>query len=362
MNRINLRRPRRKRASRVKKIGLAPGSVVYTGHKEDRKLKIDLMQYDSEEVEEQLDLISSSCLALKKSDKANWFVISGLNNVKEIEGIGHQFKMSLLDVEDLVNTAHGPALNSGDGYLVVIMKLLSYDSNLELNMEHLSLVLFPDSLLLLHEDEEEDFQIVKERIRKSKGKIRNHSTDYLLFALMDYTIDHYFQILETISDKVESLEDQMYFGESQDDITNDIQLLKKEALRIRKAISPLIEITGRLIRMDGNLISEETKTYLKDLQEHVSQIMESMDLNREMIGGLMGMHMTLISNKMNEVMKVLTIISTIFIPLSFIAGVYGMNFEHMPELAYRHGYFILLGIMFILILSMIIYFWKKKWF
>ena len=182
-----------------------------------------------------------------------------------------------------------------------------------------------------------------------------------MYAVMDSIVDHYFQVMETFTDKVEALEDGIFVSSSQEDVADEIHALKKELLRIRKAVNPLNEITSRLEKTDSDLVSEQTQEFMKDLREHVAQIIESIEMNREMVWGLMDMYMSLLSNRMNEVMKTLTIISTIFIPLSFIAGVYGMNFDYMPELGFRYGYFILLGLMGIIIILLLIYFKKRKW-
>ena len=352
---------RDKRISRSKKIGLAPGSVIYTGLKNKRDLKIDLIQYDSESFEELKLKTTQECLTAVVPGKVNWFIIDGLNHVSEIESIGLKSNMILLDIEDLVNIAQRPTASFGEDYLKVIFKLLSYDTAQELVSEHLSMVLLKESLIIFHESDEPVFGSVKDRIKTRQGRIRSRGSDYLMFALMDYIVDHYFQLTESLTEKVELMEDQIFKGDDQESITNDIQLLKKEVVRIRRVVNPLLDIIGRIVRLEGDLISDPTKVFLKDLQDHVSQVVESVEMNREMIWGLMDMHMTILSNKMNEVMKVLTIISTIFIPLSFIAGVYGMNFENMPELSYKYGYFILLGAMALLILGMIFYFKRKKW-
>ena len=361
MKRRKTLKPKEKRISRSKKIGLAPGSVVYTGFKSERDLRIELIQYNLDSISETSLKDSVDCLSAIKSDNVNWFIINGLNNVKEIETIGLQSEMTLIDIEDLVNTAQRSSLGVNDKYLKIIMKLLSYDKGLELKSEHLAMVLFQDSLIMFHESDTEGFDLVKERIRNANGRIRSRSADYLMFALMDYVIDHYFQVLESLTDRVELIEDRIFQGTSDNSLANDIQQLKKEVLRIRRAVKPLNDITSRLVRNEGDLISDQTKLFFKDLQDHISQVNESVEMNREMIWGLMDMHMTLISNKMNEVMKMLTIIATIFIPLSFFAGIYGMNFEYMPELSYKYGYFILLGAMSLLILGMIFYFRRKKW-
>lgn len=361
MNRRKTERSQGTRISRSKKIGLAPGTVIYTGFKKDRELKMNLIQYDSESLEESVLESAEECLSAVASDKVNWFTVDSLHPVEEIKRLGLNSNMTLLDIEDIVNIAQRPTLNAGDNYLKVIVKMLSYDKEDELVSDHLSLVLLKDTLILFHESDELDFGSVKERLKTAHGRIRSRTADYLLFALMDYVVDQYFQLVETLTDRVELMEDQIFKGVGQESITNEILQLKKEVIRIRRAVNPLLEITGRISRMEEGLIRNSTKLFFKDLQDHVHQVVESVEMNREMIWGLMDMHMTILSNKMNEVMKVLTIISSIFIPLSFIAGIYGMNFDHMPELGFKYGYFILLGFMALLIVLMIFYFRKRKW-
>ena len=349
------------RSSRRKKLGLAPGSVVYIGLKGDRDLKIDLIRYDAQHLEELACDTTDACLKEMKPGFVNWMNLNGLNNIAEIESVGRHFEMKTLDVEDLVNTAQRPALNMSDDYLVLIMKILAYDKKLTLSDEHICFVLFKDTLLTFNESDREEFNSVMTRVRSGSGRLRSRGSDYLMYALMDSIVDHYFQVMEIFTDKVEALEDGIFESKSQEDVADEIHALKKEILRIRKAVNPLNEITSRLEKTDSDLVTEPTQEFMKDLREHVAQIVESIEMNREMVWGLLDMYMSLLSNRMNEVMKTLTIISTIFIPLSFIAGVYGMNFEYMPELGFKYGYFILLGLMGVIIILLLIYFKKRKW-
>src|SRR5690606_12943564 len=199
-----------------------------------------------------------------------------------------------------------------------------------------------------------------ERIANSKGRIRSNGADYLLFSLLDAIIDQYFELLDHMGVKIERLEETL-FEEASDDITFEIQELKRTILRIRRAVFPLREVLSRLEKLDSVIIEEKTRIYFSDLYDHVTPVSENIEIYREMTWGLMDMYMTTLSNKMNEVMKVLTIIATIFIPLTFIAGIYGMNFEYMPELQWKYSYFVLWGIMFVVFLMMIYYFRRKKW-
>jgi magnesium transporter len=335
--------------------------VVYVGLKGVSELKIDLVRYNEEQFEESSFSTIEPYLKELEPSMVNWFSFNGLNRVKEIGTVGRHFGINVLDVEDIVNTAQRPSLNVTDKYLVLIIKMMRFDGDLVLRREHISLVLFKGALLLFHESDRDEFPSIRNRIESKKGRIRSRGADYLLFAILDSAVDNYFHLMESMTDKVESIEDKIFEGKEQEVVTNEIQNLKREILRIRKAVTPLMEITNRFERVHTDLISKETRDLMKDLHEHVAQVMESVEMNREMIWGLMDMHMSLLSNKMNEVMKVLTIISTIFIPLSFIAGVYGMNFEYIPELKFRYAYFLLLGIMVLIIVGMLFYFRRKKW-
>lgn len=346
---------------RTVKTGLAPGSVVYTGQKTDRPLQIDIVRYSTEEIVETTTTDIDDCLLENKSKDVIWININGLNHVDGIKKLGEYYIISPLVLEDLVNPAQRPKLVEMDRYIHLNMKILKYDTSLNLNLENLSFVLFDKMLITFMETDLNQMQAVKDRLKAGKGRIRSLGPDYLTFALIDNVVDHYFYLTEALTEKIEIIEDKIFKAENSDQIPNEIQLLKKEVLRIRKAINPLNEMTNRLSRIDTDLIETRTHDYFKDLHDHVVQVLESIDISREMIWSLMDMYMNFLSTKMNEVMKVLTIISTIFIPLSFIAGVYGMNFEYMPELVIHHAYFVILGLMLLVIVFMLFFFRKKKW-
>ena len=205
------------------------------------------------------------------------------------------------------------------------------------------------------------FDSVRERLRFGKGRIRGLGSDYLLYALIDAVTDHYYSIIETMGDKIETLEDNLFNGQTQNEISQQIQDLKRELLKVRRAIFPLREIINRIEKTENKLILDKTLHYYRDIYDHIIQVTENIDIYREMVWSLMDMYMTAISNKMNEVMKVLTIIATIFIPLTFIAGIYGMNFDNIPELHYKYSYFVLWLVMILLFIGMLFYFKRKKW-
>ena len=223
------------------------------------------------------------------------------------------------------------------------------------------MILGKDYVTTFQEADGDVFDGLRDRLANSKGRIRNAGSDYLMFAILDAVVDNYFSVIETMSAKIELLEDQLFENKVQNDITEDIQDLKKEILRIRRAIIPLREVINRIEKTDTTLIEPRTQNYIRDLYDHIIQVSESVEIYREMIWGLMDMYMTTISNKMNEVMKVLTIMASIFIPLTFMAGIYGMNFEYIPELKLEYGYFYLWGAMIIVFFVMIWYFKRKRW-
>ena len=239
--------------------------------------------------------------------------------------------------------------------------MLYYDANEKIVSEQVSFVLGKNYVLSFQESEGDVFDSVRNRIRQAKGRVRTLQTDYLLYVLIDAIVDHYFSVIEILGDKIEDFETAIFSGDVDDDISQKIQNLKREILRVRRAIFPLREVISRIEKNENKLIQKKTITYYRDIYDHLIQVSENIDIYREMIWSLMDMYMTTISNKMNEVMKVLTIMASIFIPLTFIAGIYGMNFEYIPELQYKYSYFILWGIMIVLFIGMLYYFRKKKW-
>ncbi len=351
----------KKRKLRSKKhIGQIPGSVIYTGEKQDHKLFIEAFDYNKDmHIEKEL-LDVEECFNFEFGT-VTWININGLNHVHAIERIGEHYELHPLVLEDIVNISQRPKIDEYDDYLFVVLKMLYYDANDKIVSEQVSFVLGPEYVLTFQESEGDVFDSVRERIRQGKGRVRSMGADYLLYVLIDAIVDHYFSVIEILGDKIEDFETTIFSGNVDDDISQKIQNLKREILRVRRAIFPLREIISRVEKGDNSLIEPKTITYFRDVYDHLIQVSENIDIYREMIWSLMDMYMTTISNKMNEVMKVLTIMASIFIPLTFIAGIYGMNFEYIPELQYRYSYFILWGVMIVMFIAMLIYFKRKKW-
>jgi magnesium transporter len=354
---------KKKRISKYKKkLGLSPGSVIYTGNKESQELFIESFDYDNDKFEEKVHSNIEDVFDFKNTNTKTWININGLNHIKAIQEIGNHFDLHALTLEDIVNTNHRPKIDDYTSYIFIVLKMLYYDENEEIVNEQVSFILSENYVLSFQEAEGDVFDPLRERIRNPKGRIRTLGTDYLLYALIDAIADHYFVVIETLSHKIEDLEDDLFKGFSQEEISNQIQNLKREILKIRRAIFPLREIINRIEKNDSIFIRSSTMPYFRDIYDHIIQVSDNIEIYREMIWGLMDMYMTSISNKMNQIMKVLTIISTIFIPLTFLAGIYGMNFDNIPELHYKNAYFILWGIMISLFLIMLYFFKRKKWF
>ena len=344
-----------------KHIGQVPGALVYTGDKESNSLFIESFDYTPDAFTELELKTVEEAFTYKSSRSKTWINFNGLNEISEIEKVGKYYNLHPLILEDIVNTSQRPKIDEYNDYLFLVLKMMYYDEDENIISEQVSLVLGHNYVLTFQESEGDVFESLRDRIRFGKGRIRNESADYLLYTLIDAVVDNYFLIIETMGNKIEDLEDNLFSGLTQGEISHEIQNLKREILKIRRSIYPLREVISRIEKSESELIEAKTKHFFRDVFDHIIQISETIDIYREMIWSLMDMYMTNISNKMNEVMKVLTIIATVFIPLTFIAGIYGMNFENIPELHYEYSYHILWAVMIVLFLGMLLYFKRKKW-
>lgn len=356
-----------RRPKSTKALNQVPGTVTYIGRKESIQTNLDVIDFDKDSYVRYSSTNPEDAFNFEDDQKNTWININGLSNTKEIEKLGKYYELHPLILEDIVNTNQRPKVDEFKDYFFLVVKMLYFKkdskekNNGSLINEHISFVVGKDYVLTFQEADGDVFDGVRERLESSKGRIRQSGPDYLLFSLLDAIIDQYFEVIDGLGDKIEVLEDNLFQAQPSDDITYEIQELKRTILRIRRAVFPLREVLSRLEKFDSSLIEDKTRNYYRDLYDHIIQVSENIDIYREMTWGLMDMYMTTISNKMNEVMKVLTIIATIFIPLTFIAGVYGMNFEFMPELEWKYSYFVLWGIMIIVFLLMLYYFRRKKW-
>jgi magnesium transporter len=352
----------KKRTQDYKKhIGQVPGTLIYTGKKPDKDFHVECFDYTKDSIEESVLLNIEDAINYKLTDSVTWINVDGLKHTDQIENIGKQYDLHPLVLEDIVNTTQRPKIDEYEGYLFIVLKMLYYDENESIVIEQVSFVLGKNYVITFQESEGDVFNSIRERLRLANGRIRGLKSDYLMYALIDAVVDNYFSIIETLGNKIEDLETELFAGNTREHISIEVQQLKREILKVRRAIFPLREIINRIEKGEHPLIYKRTITYYRDIYDHLIQVSENIDIYREMIWSLMDMYMTTISNRMNEVMKVLTIMSSIFIPLTFLAGIYGMNFEHIPELKYHNGYFILLGVMFLLFIGLLFYFKRKKW-
>lgn len=352
----------KKRTAKYKKhIGQVPGAIIYTGEKTAQKLFIESFDYTETTINEQELTNIEDVFSYKSTESTTWININGLNYIDEIEKIGNHYDLHPLILEDIVNTSQRPKIDEYEDYIFIILKMLYYDKDENIVSEQVSMVLGDNYVLTFQEAEGDVFDTVRDRLRQAKGRIRNLGSDYLLYALIDAVVDHYYIVNETMGNKVEDLEDLLFEGIIKEHLNKQVLDLKKELLKVRRVIFPLREIISRIEKSDHKLIKKKTIQFYRDIYDHIIQLSDTIDIYREMIFSLMDMYMTSISNKMNEVMKVLTIMATIFIPLTFIAGIYGMNFDHMPELHYEYSYYILWAVMVIVFLAMLYYFKRKKW-
>lgn len=351
-----MRLPRKKSA----KAGLPPGTLVYTGSKREEKVRVSVIDYEEKHIEER-ELSLDELGSFKRKKSVSWINIDGIHDVKVVEAAGAAFKLHPLVMEDILSTEQRPKYEEYEDHLYIVLRMLQYDEKERvIGSEQLSLILGKNYVLSFQESKGDVFDSVRERLRKAKGRIRKRGADYLAYALIDAVVDGYFSILEHFGDDVERLEEEL-IKHSEDNVVHKINALKREAIYLRRSVWPLREAISSLQRGGSRLISHATQPFLRDVYDHTVQVIDTIETLRDMVSGMMDLHLTSVSNKMNEVMKVLTIIATIFIPLTFIAGVYGMNFAHMPELQWRNGYFYVLGLMFLIFLGQLWYFKRKGW-
>ena len=343
-----------------KKVGLPPGALVHVGDKKTEYVRIRIMDYDEENLEErELEKVEDS-FSYEERPSITWINIDGLHEVDIIQRIGTHFGLHPLVLEDILNTGQRPKMDDYENYIFVISKMLFFDEEInQTRIQQFSLVLGPNYVISFQEKFGDVFNPIRERLRKAKGRIRKMGADYLMYALIDSIVDNYFIVLEKIAERTEELEEGIINNPSPD-ILQTIHELKRELIFLRKSVWPQREVVSGLERGESNLIQEKTIVFLKDLHDHTFQVIDTTETLRDIVSGMLEVYLSSISNRMNETMKLLTIIATIFIPLTFIAGIYGMNFKRMPELDWGWGYFIVLGLMFIVFVAMLIWFRRKR--
>jgi len=346
---------------RSKTIGLSPGSMVHVGKKKTDIVKITVLDYNVSKVEEERVVDVKDCFPFKEKPSVTWINVVGLHDVDTIGNLGSHYDIHSLVLEDIVNTSQRPKMEDYDGYLYIVLKMLHYNDKLnEVEAEQVSLILGNNFVICFQEKEEDVFDSVRDRIRNDKGRIRKMGADYLCYVLLDAIIDNYFVILEKIGEKLEGLEDEVVLNPNPT-ILQTIHSLKREMLFLRKSVWPLREVVSGLQKNGSTLIKKTTGIFLRDIYDHTIQVIDAIETYRDLISSLIDIYMSSVSNKMNEVMKVLTIFAAIFIPLTFIAGIYGMNFENMPELSIPWAYPMVWVVIILVSVSLLGYFKHRKW-
>jgi magnesium transporter len=344
-----------------KKAGLPPGTLIHVGEKKSEKVRIRIIDYDEENIEEREVETIEETFPYKDTPTVTWINIDGLHEVDVVEKIGTHFGVHPLVLEDILHTGQRPKMDDFESYLFLISRMLSHSEEEDrISSEQFSLILGMNYVISFQERIGDLFEQIRERLRRKRGRIRRMGADYLAYALIDAIIDRYFIVLEKLDERIESLESDL-MSNPDPETMQSIHYFKRELIFLRKSVWPLREMVGALERGESNLIQGKTIVFLGDLYDHTIQVIDTIEIFRDMVTGMMDVYLSSISNRMNLVMKVLTIIATIFIPLTFLAGIYGMNFEFMPELKWHWGYPIVLLIMLLIAVIMMIYFWKKKW-
>lgn len=347
-------------APAIDKTGLPPGTVVYSGEEQTAKVKITLLEYNEKEFIEKEFTSFDECLTHIKPEMVKWINVDGIHDTDLIQKIGEKFNIHSLTLEDIANTEQRPKFEEYDNYLVSIMKMLSHDA--ETHAEQLSILIFDNNTVISFQEIHggDAFNLIRNRIRQGKGRIRKMGADYLAYCLIDAVVDLYFVILEKIGDRIEVLEEELVDDPSKETMKY-LHGMKREMIFLRKAVWPMRELINNFERTENKLVKKTTRLFLRDLYDHTIRVIDTVETFRDLLSGMMDVYLSSVSNRMNEIMKVLTIITTIFIPLSFIVGIYGMNFDNMPELHGYYNYYVLWVVMISVAVGMVFYFKKRKW-
>jgi magnesium transporter len=344
---------------RSKKTGLPPGTLVHIGERKSAAVAVTLFNYAGPRCDERV-VADVGELQPPLDESVTWVNVGGVHQVDLLEALGKRFNLHPLLLEDIANTDQRPKLEDYESYLFLVLKMLTAGERGEILVEQVSFVLGRNFVLSFQENGSDVFHSVRERLRGGKGRLRQNTADYLLYTLVDAVVDQYFSVLELLGEKIELLQERVV-ADPQPDTLKDIHGLKRQLLFIRRAVWPLREAMNNLSRADGPFLHEPIKLFFRDVYDHVIQIVDTIETLREIVAASLDIYLSSVSYRLNAVMRVLTVITTIFMPLSFIAGIYGMNFEHMPELKWPWGYPLVLGVMGVVAAAMLAGFRRRKW-
>ena len=341
--------------------GLSPGSLVFVGNKKVENARIRVIDYDGSQLKEnELKEIAEGA-EFKRTNTVTWINVDGLHDLSLMKEIGDTFELHPLLLEDILNTGQRPKLEEFENCLFLVVKMLRYDKEKQMIIsEQLSMVLGQTFLLTFQEQPGDVFEPVRKRIRKQNARIRASGIDYLAYALLDCVVENYVFIVERLGEQIEDMEEEV-LKKADSAVMEKINAFKHEMNFIRKTVRPAREAIIQLSKLDSEMIHDQTIPFLKDLQDLVTQAAEAIDVYRDMLSDHLNLYNSVVGNRMNDIMKVLTIFAAIFIPLTFIAGIYGTNFEYLPELKFKYSYFVFWGVMIFVAAAMLLFFRKKKW-
>ena len=343
------------------KVGKPPGTISYTGEKTEEPVEITFIQYDKIDYSKTKLQNIEEFIKLRDPKKNNWIILDGIHQIESIESLGKNLDIHPLIMEDIVNIYERVKVEFYENFVFLILKEFIIDDEGALKENHICLLYYPELIITFLDNKTNAFNHILARIEGNRGRIREFGTDYLFYCIIDNIVDNYFLTLESLSERIEDTEEDLVKNPNEEHLFS-IHKLKSDIVQIRKNILPFREIINSIIRGDSKLVKETNNIYFRDIYDHIIRIIETLESDREMVSGLLDIYLSSTSNKMNEVMKILTIIATIFIPLTFIAGVYGMNFvEDMPAFRWEYSYIIVWIVMVVITIGMIFYFRRKKW-
>jgi magnesium transporter len=344
-----------------RKVGMPPGSLVYTGEKGQLPVTITITRYNENIFVEREVEAFTECQLVNDPAEVTWININGISRVQDLENVGECFKIHPLVLEDILEVGQRPKVEDYDDYLYIVLNAIRPAAEGEkLVSEEISLVLGPHYVLSFYEGDGDLFASIRDRLLKAKGRIRKMGADFLTYSIIDLVVDNYFVELEKFGDQVEFLEDEVVSQPSPRTL-RVVHRFKNEMILLRKSLWPLREVIARLERRESPLISENLGNYFRDVYDHTVIAIDTVETYRDILSGMLDIYLSSMSNRLNEIMKVLTIIATIFMPLTFITSLYGMNFKNMPELQWHYGYYGVIGVIVVLAVSMLLYFRRKRW-
>lgn len=352
--------PTASQQKRSRKAGLPPGTPIHIGEKKTDRVGLRVIDYDEDDVQDRFVEDVHGHLIPPGKPGVRWVDLTGLHDMDAIKSLGDCFGLHPLVMEDIANTGQRPKVEDYGDYLYIVFKMLAYEAKSEVAAEQVSLVLGKDFVISFREEEGDVFEPIRERIRTGKGLIRKQGSDFLVYSLLDIVVDNYFSVTEGLGDEIETISEKVLANPGPA-IMADMHHLRREMMFLHRAVWPLREVVSGLSKKDSNLVRDATGIYLRDLYDHTVQVMDAVEIFREMMSDLVDIYLSGVSNRLNAVMKVLTVIATIFIPLTFLAGVYGMNFKYFPEIGWRWGYLFFWVVCVLVSAVMLIFFKRKKW-